>query len=527
MARRLPFLAVLAGYLLIALWFWDSHLVPGDSTSRVANAYYTLYSRDPHLAAIGFVWNPLPSLVLLPFLPLRHVFPALTQESLLPVLASAVFMAAVVWLVHDVLRRASVPPVPRALLTGAFALHPMIVVYAGNGMSEACFLLCLLLAVRHLQEWLTTARVTPLVPLGLAVGLAYGARYEALAPAAAVPVLVFLVTWWRTRSVATARVDAVIVAFPAALAVAVWALASRLIVGQWFATFSSEYGNSAQVSANSSGISSVTGTDLASRALYGGQQLLGLSPFVAVLLVAALILAWRRRSPGVLAPVTVLGSVLAFDALAFLSGTSFGWLRFHIAVIPLAVLLAGHCLSGQPAGAAATGATAGAPAHGASRWRAAAVRVRRHAAPLALAAAAIPAALVTLGTPELAREESEWFTASGAARTAALADVNATVAADLDRLALPDGAVVTDAAYAFGVILASDNPRQFVITPDRDFPATLAAPRESGARYLLISARGAADAVRRSTFGDAPVTAPGARSWHDPSGTVQWTLVPL
>ncbi|GAB7044975.1 hypothetical protein [Catenuloplanes indicus] len=514
MPRRIWIVPVVLLYLAVALWFWDARLVPGDSTSRVANAYYTLYSRDPHLAAIGFVWNPLPSLVLLPFLPLRHVFPALTQESLLPVLASAVFMAAVVWLVHDVLRRASVAPVPRALLTAAFALHPMIVVYAGNGMSEACFLLCLLLAVRYLQEWLTSARVTLLVPLGLAVGLAYGARYEALAPAAAVPVLVFLVTWWRTRSAALARVDAVIVAFPAALAVAVWALASRLIVGQWFATFSSEYGNSAQVTANASGISSVTGTDLASRAMYGWQQLLGLSPFVAVLLVAALVLAWRRRSAGVLAPVAVLGAVLAFDALAFLSGTSFGWLRFHIAVIPLAVLLAGYCL---PSGRVpAPGAAAG----GVRRRTVAAV-------PLLLAVAAVPAALVTLSRPELAREESEWFTASGAARTAGLAEVNATVAADLDRLGLPEGAVVTDAAYAFGVILASDNPRQFVITPDRDFTATLAAPRESGARYLLISAKGAADAVRRSAFGEAPVTVPGAWSWHDPAGNVQWTLVPI
>jgi hypothetical protein len=27
-----------------------------DALSRTANAYYVLYSRDPHLAAIGFIW---------------------------------------------------------------------------------------------------------------------------------------------------------------------------------------------------------------------------------------------------------------------------------------------------------------------------------------------------------------------------------------------------------------------------------------------------------------------------------------
>ena len=38
----------------------------GDAWSRITNAYYVLYSRDPHLAAIGFIWNPLPSLMAIP-----------------------------------------------------------------------------------------------------------------------------------------------------------------------------------------------------------------------------------------------------------------------------------------------------------------------------------------------------------------------------------------------------------------------------------------------------------------------------
>ncbi|GAA0480577.1 hypothetical protein Aca07nite_31650 [Actinoplanes capillaceus] len=496
-------------YLAMALWFWQSDLVPGDSASRVANAYYTLFSRDPHLAAIGFVWNPLPSLILLPFLPLGLLFPPLTQQGLLVVLMSAALMTATVAVVHDVLRRSGVPRVPRLVLTAAFALHPMIVVYSGNGMSEACFLLCLMLAVRALLIWLTDGRAESLVPLGLAVGLAYGARYEALAPVAAVPLIVFLTTLWRTPGAlpkrrALARADAVIAGLPGVLAVLLWALAGKLIVGQWFATFSSQYGNSAQVSANATGIGSVTGGDLPARAGYWLQQMTGLAPFFLVLLAATLAVAWRHRDLRVLAPVTVLGSVLAFDGLAFLSGTSFGWLRFHITVIPLTVLLAGHLI-----------------AHLHRRPLTAAV--------LALVLASVPATLITLNRPELAREESEWLTAEGAARTRGLALVNRRVAADLDAMSLPDGAVLTDAAYAFGVVLASDHPGQFVITPDRDFATVLADPAAHGVRYLLLSARGAADAVRLRHFGPDPATVPttGVRTWHDPAGGLQWTLVPL
>jgi hypothetical protein len=526
--RRAVLTVSLIAYLAMAWWFWHNDLVPGDSMSRVANAYYTVFSRDPHLAAIGFVWNPLPSLILLPFLPLSLVLPALTQQGLLVVLVSATLMALTVAVLHDILRLSGVPRIPRLVLTGAFALHPMIIIYSGNGMSEACFLLCLMLAVRALLRWLTDGRPESLVPLGLAVGLAYGARYEALAPVAAVPVLVFLTTLWRTparvpspagsgprsHALALARTDAVIAGLPGVLAVFLWALAGKLIVGQWFATFSSQYGNSAQVSANATGISSVTGDDLPGRVAYWLQQMLGLAPLLALALAAALIMAWHRRDPRVLAAVTVLGSVLAFDALAFLSGTSFGWLRFHITAIPLTVLLAGHLVAAVPR-----------PGPGRVRSRATAVIV----AAAAMALVAIPSALVTLGQPALAREESEWFTAEGAERTRGLTKVNRQVAADLDAMALPEGAVLTDAAYAFGVVLASDRPKQFVITPDRDFAVVLSDPAAHGVRYLLLSARGAADAVRNERFGTDPEAVPttGVRTWHDASGGLQWTLLAL
>jgi hypothetical protein len=107
--------------------------------------------------------------------------------------------------------------------------------------------------------------------------------------------------------------------------------------------------------------------------------------------------------------------------------------------------------------------------------------------------------------------------------------VNRQVAADLDAMALPEGAVLTDAAYAFGVVLASDRPKQFVITPDRDFAAVLSDPAAHGVRYLLLSARGAADAVRNERFGTDPEAVPttGVRTWHDASGGLQWTLLAL
>ncbi len=532
--------------------------------SRVANGYYVLYSRDPHLAAIGFVWNPLPSLILMPFLPLAHLFPALTQQGLLAVLMSAALMTATVGVAHDVLLRTGLRRAPRLALTAALALHPMTLLYAGNGMSEACFLLCLMLAVRYFHMWLTSGRVEMLVPLGLALALGYGARYEALAPAAAVTVVVGLVTYFRTSSSRTsslrlpplpapsdrarrwslARTDAVLVGLPPFLAFVLWAVAGKIIVGQWFATFSSVYGNSTQVSTNNTYITSMTGDNLPARVVYWLQQLIGLSPLALVLVVIALILAWRRHDPRILAPVTVLGAVLAFDALAFLSGTSFGWLRFNITVIPLAVLAAAHLLtwSPTPARSTAPGSAATASAGpvsapppsvvpGSATVAAGSVARRRALAAMAILGAfvAIPSTITVLSHPELAREESEWVTPSGAERRQNLARVDAQVAADLDVMKLPDGAVITDAAYAFGVVLASTNPRQFIITPDRDFQAAVSDPSGHHVQYLLLSAEGSADAVRTARYGPDKSAVPttGVRTWHDPAGGLQWTLVPV
>ena len=50
---RVVALACAVAYLGVAMWFWRAGLIPGDATSRVANAFYMVFSRDPHLAAGG------------------------------------------------------------------------------------------------------------------------------------------------------------------------------------------------------------------------------------------------------------------------------------------------------------------------------------------------------------------------------------------------------------------------------------------------------------------------------------------
>ncbi len=64
-----------------------------DGISRVANAFYVLYSRDPHLGAIGFVWNPLPSMIDMVFLLFYPWIPAMASKGIAGVLMCAIFAA--------------------------------------------------------------------------------------------------------------------------------------------------------------------------------------------------------------------------------------------------------------------------------------------------------------------------------------------------------------------------------------------------------------------------------------------------
>src|SRR6476660_7244053 len=83
--------ACLAIYLAVgAVLVYGYDSIAPDALSRVGNASYVLFSRDPKLAAIGFVWTPLPSLIMLPVLPLKFIWPSLLRVGFTANIESAV-----------------------------------------------------------------------------------------------------------------------------------------------------------------------------------------------------------------------------------------------------------------------------------------------------------------------------------------------------------------------------------------------------------------------------------------------------
>ena len=331
-------------YFIVA-WLLDlkyKSFIP-DAVSREANGFYVLYSRDPHLAAVGFVWQPLQSMADMFFLIGNHLWPALSHNNMAGSLVSALAMAGTAYQILAALREWGVSRIPRLVLVACFALNPMMVLYGGNGMSEALYMFTLVAATRYLLRWVNTGDLRALAYSAIALAFSYLTRNEAAVAAAAAGVVVGMVSFYRADGRTSLRIkkafsDVLIVGIPPLIAFAGWAIASYVIVGQFFAQLSSIYGNSAQVSTQQH-------LTFHGRTLFEVHSVDALAPFILIILAASAVLAFMRRDPRMLAPVAVLGGALGFDMLALLDNAIQDTFRYMILSFPLCVLLVGSVVA--------------------------------------------------------------------------------------------------------------------------------------------------------------------------------------
>ena len=221
-----------AAYFTVAMLL-DFHYLSfaGDAVSRMANGFYMLHSRDPHLAAVGFVWNPLSSVADLPLLLFNSWFPVLASRNVAGTVMSAVAMAAAGYQLHALLREWSVAVAPRLVLTACFVLNPLILYFGGNGMSEALYLFCMLAAARYLSRWLAKGDLPSLVYSAIALGFGYLERTEPIAAGVCAVPLVLLVTFSRTDGTRSHRLwtgmtDVVVFTLPILTSFIGWAAVS-------------------------------------------------------------------------------------------------------------------------------------------------------------------------------------------------------------------------------------------------------------------------------------------------------------
>ncbi|GAC66266.1 glycosyltransferase family 39 protein [Gordonia soli] len=512
------FVACFGLYLGCGIWLAvDQQFFVGDSLSRVQSAQSVLFSRDPHVAAIGFIFTPLTALAQLPMTALTPMVPSMTADALSAVIMSAAFMAAAVYHVFGVTRDRETAWWYSVVIASLFAIQPMIVFYGANGMSEAPFLCFMCWAARRLIRWVDSDDVHDLVTAGIALGLAYFTRYDAVAATVGAAVLVCTVTFRRRgqtgaptrRRIQRAAVDSSLVILPPLFAFVLWAVTSWLITGNALAQFTSEYGNSAIIEQSGTSADSAL-----ANARFSLTELIVLFPAlpVGLVVVAALRMRIHRFAPFAV-PLLLFGSVLAFQTYSYITGSTFGFLRFYIAVIPLGAVAAALALPAQ----------ATVPSRRPGRFadlphRRALTRRGRHARTVAsmvvilCTALSIPTSWQAMKSQTLAPQEAALHTvladdsdATGARvaedeRAARSFSTERQIAHWLDSQQLPEGSVVVDTLYGFAIVARSSDPKQFVIPSDQDFTEILNDPAGHRVRYLLSvppRGRGTTDSLNK------------------------------
>ena len=163
------------GYFIVLRW----HITVPDGVSRLAHAYFVFYNQPPKLTAIGFVWPPLMTIVLLPF---AAVKPLATSLLALP-LMSALFAAGLVVVLDRTLGLLGMSRALRLPLVALIGVNPLILFYAGNGMGESLSLFLTAFSLYAFLRWDLERTVGTLVLASVVLTLAVLARYETLLPA--------------------------------------------------------------------------------------------------------------------------------------------------------------------------------------------------------------------------------------------------------------------------------------------------------------------------------------------------------
>ncbi|MCC3375092.1 glycosyltransferase family 39 protein [Cohnella sp. REN36] len=461
---RLVFLLVFVlelgtGYYLAHIYGFMS----GDASSRVANAFYVLYSRFPALANIGFVWNPLPSVLELVPLIFYPIYKPLASSGLAAVLLSSLFTA---WSAALLMRAGLVFGLRRSvslLFALLYALNPYMFYYGANGLTEAVFVSFVQLCVVYLLQWMAKAEVRPLLVVAFALALAFWTRYETVTFGMGVALAVGLWIWRRSEESRRERWHEtegtwMLVLAPVVFSGLLWIFFNATIMGDPLYFLTSSYSNlgQAELIKDNPVFAKLAGHPWET-ALFVGHRL---SYFSIPLLLVLLLRLVERRLFRVDTAV-LLALVLSIPAMQYgllLKGGSAAWIRYYLYPFPVLAAWLPYEI-GQ-------------------------LKLRRTGTVVLLlgflASAAVMGLLMT--DPKVASDEYEAFHRS---KLYAEQQAGKQVAAYLNDRA-PKGLVLTDSFSSFRIVMDSDRPRRFIVTSDRDFAESLEDPAKSQAGYVLL-----------------------------------------
>ena len=313
--------------------------LPGDAISRLVNAWLSVYGTVPKLATIGFIWPPIPTLLIIPF----TTIPFLVDSWLAVVVVSAFFMALACLLVSRIAEYCGFSIGISYLIMLIFAANPMIVIFGANGMSEAILVAATLAAFYFLIRFWQTNRNTDLIFSAGCFSLIPMIRYEMVMISVWGGVLLLVQTWTRQREFPVDQfrdfVEGRLLAFSALVIYPtfLWMVANWQIMGSPIYFLQSERGTLANSDAQLRSLQIVV-TPLSSIQITF-QQWLDLYPVVLMVVISAIAVGIWRKSPFLVGLAFV--PLMVPVALGYLlyRHEDVPLLRYYIMIIPLSFVV--------------------------------------------------------------------------------------------------------------------------------------------------------------------------------------------
>jgi hypothetical protein len=171
------FVAFTVLYSVVGYWLVvQVHVVGFETLDRFARSLMVVHDESPRLAAIGFDYPPLAVLFLTPF----TLVPGLARSLVVVPVVSAVFAALTMVAVNTMMRRALVTLPLRLAVLATLGLNPLVVLYAGVGARHFLWLALVVAALGALLAWYVTADIRFVMVAGLAYAVATLAGYGSL-----------------------------------------------------------------------------------------------------------------------------------------------------------------------------------------------------------------------------------------------------------------------------------------------------------------------------------------------------------
>ncbi|MCH3965905.1 MAG: hypothetical protein LKE46_16950 [Clostridium sp.] len=313
-----------------------------DAFSRTANTFYVLYIKPLRLASVGFVWNPLPSMLQLPFVELSKIWRPIVSSGIsgsIVTAASAAFNAVMLFKVFTRFGIGKKYSLPIILL---YVLNPFIFFYGMNGMSEQIFFVFAIYSVINMTLWMSEGSPEYIVKIAFSLAFAFFCRYEAIPFAAGIGLAVLINIFFNKNEKkfipASKKHEryyysegtAVVLYAPIAYGILIWIFLNWSITGNPFYFLNSVYSNTVQ-----SQLSKPIGSTLGIIKYVAIRSLPFIIPLLGVIIERIATKRFLKSDFFMLFAVVI--SMIVFHFMMLVKGSSYGWLRFFSYALPITI----------------------------------------------------------------------------------------------------------------------------------------------------------------------------------------------